>query len=205
MMASFSAQDYLGALQTLMPRGRVWPRDLDATQTRLLLALAQVYERSDGRARQLLVDGFPQSAVELLPEWEATLGLPDSCGGAPESIAERQARVVVKLQEPGGMSKGYFLNLAAVLGYVDVTITEFGPAHCSMSCDSAVTDVSFRFLWKVNIPHQSNNRAVFRADSRCDARIDSYSFGVLECQLMRLKPGHTQVIFTYRETADAAN
>lgn len=204
MTASFSAQDYLGALQALMPRGRVWPRDLDATQTQLLLALAQVYERSDGRSRQLLVDSFPQSAVELLPEWEATLGLPDSCGGAPESIAERQARVVVKLQEPGGMSKGYFLNLAAVLGYVDVTIAEFGPAHCSMSCDGAVTDVSFRFLWKVNM-RQSNNRSAFRVDSRCDARIDSYSFGVLECQLMRLKPAHTHVIFTYMEVADEAN
>ena len=103
MTASFSAQDYLGALQALMPRGRVWPRDFDATQTQILLALAQIYERSDARSRQLLVDGFPKTAAELLPEWESTLGLPDSCGGAPESIAERQARVVVKLQEPGGM------------------------------------------------------------------------------------------------------
>ena len=199
MTASFSAQDYLGALQALMPRGRVWPRDLDATQTQLLLALAQVYERSDGRSRQLLVDGFPQSAVELLPEWEATLGLPDSCGGAPESIAERQARVVVKLQEPGGMSKGYFLNLAAVLGYADVTIAEFEPSHCEMTCGSPVVDEVFRFLWEVNIPHQGDNRAVFRADTRCNNRVDNYMFGALECQLMRLKPAHTQVIFTYKE------
>lgn len=199
MTASFSAQDYLGALQALMPRGRIWPRDLDATQTQLLLALAQVYERSDGRSRQLLVDGFPQSAVELLPEWEATLGLPDSCGGAPESIAERQARLVVKLQEPGGMSKVYFLGLAAALGYADTTITEFGPATCEMTCAAAVVDELFRFIWKVNLPHEGDNHAFFRADARCDTRIDNYVFGALECQLMRLKPAHTQVIFSYKD------
>jgi uncharacterized protein YmfQ (DUF2313 family) len=204
MTASFSAHDYLGAMQALMPRGRVWPRDIDAKQTQLLLALAQVYERSDGRSRQLLVDGFPQSSVELLPEWEATLGLPDSCGGTPDSIAERQARLVVKLQEPGGMSKGYFLNLATVLGYADVTITEFGPTNCGMTCEIAVMDEQFRFLWKVNLPHQVNNREAFRVGSRCDERIDRYTFGALECQLMRLKPAHTQVIFTYKEIADEA-
>lgn len=205
MTASFSAQDYLGALQALLPRGRVWPRDLDATQTQLLFALAQVYERSDERARELLVDSFPQSAVQLLPEWESTLGLPDSCGGAPDSIAERQARLVVKLQEPGGMSRGYFHNLATILGYADVTITEFGPTNCEMSCEVAVMGEYFRFLWKVNLPHQVDNHTLFRVGARCDGRIDRYTFGALECQLMRLKPAHTQVIFTYKEIADEAN
>lgn len=205
MSASFSVEDYLGALQALMPRGRVWPRDHDATQSKLLRALVQVYERSDGRSRELLVDGFPGTAIELLPEWESTLGLPDSCGGAPGSIAERQARLVLKLQEPGGMSKGYFLSLAAVLGYLDVTITEFGPTNCEMNCESAVMGEQFRFLWTVNLPHQGDNHSVFRADGRCNERIDRYSFGALECQLMRLKPAHTQVIFTYREIVDEAD
>lgn len=205
MTASFSAQDYLGALQALMPRGRVWPRDLDAMQTRLLLSLAQVYERNDGRSRELLSDGFPQSAVELLPEWEATLGLPDSCGGVPESIAERQARLVVKLREPGGMSRVYFLDLALELGYSDTTIAEFGPANCQMTCESPVVDQFFRFIWKVNLPHEVDNQTFFRADTRCDTRIDSYIFGALECQLMRFKPAHTQVIFSYKEIAHEAN
>lgn len=197
MSAFFSAQDYLGALQALMPRGRVWPRDMDSAQTQLLLALVQVYERSDERAHALLIDGFPQSAVELLPEWEASLGLPDDCGGSPDAITERQARLVLKLQEPGGMTKGYFLGLATVLGYTDVTITEFGPTNCEMTCDVAVMDEQFRFLWKVNVPHQGANHSVFRAGARCDERLDRYAFGALECQLMRLKPAHTQVIFTY--------
>ena len=103
------------------------------------------------------------------------------------------------------MSRGYFLSLATILGYVDVTITEFGPTNCEMSCEVAVMDENFRFLWKVNLPHQGDNHRVFRSGTRCDARIDSYVFGALECQLMRLKPAHTHVIFTYMEVADEAN
>ncbi len=202
MTAAFTSEDYLGALQSLMPRGRVWPRDVDGTQSKLLLALAQVYERSDSRAGQLLVDGFPQTAIELLLEWELSLGLPDSCGGNPGTIPERQARLVVKLQEPGGMSKAYFLNLATVLGYLDTVITEAGPSSCETTCESPVSDdEKWRFVWHVNLPHQGDNHTFFRADSLCDSRVDSYSFGALECQLMRLKPAHTYVIFTYEGLA----
>lgn len=202
MTATYTAQDYLCALQTLMPRGRVWPRDLDATQTKLLLGLAQVFERSDARARQLLIDAFPGTVDELLPEWEASLGLPDSCGGNPGTIAARQARAVMKFQEPGGMSKAYFLKLATALGYVDTTITESGPTSCEMTCEAPVRgDPLWRFVWHVNLPHQGDNHAFFRADSRCDERVDNYAFGALECQFMRLKPAHTYVIFTYEGMA----
>ena len=201
MTPSYSAADYLGAMQALLPRGKVWPRDPDATQTKLLLGLVQSYARSDARARQLLVDAFPITAVELLTEWEASLGLPDSCAGSPGTIAERQELVLAKLQEPGGMSKPYFLKLAAALGYLDTTITEFGPAACEMSCEGPVVDDNWRLVWTVNLPHQGDNHAFFRADARCDARLDVYTFGALECQFMRLKPAHTYVIFTYEATA----
>ncbi len=200
-MPSYSAADYLGAMQALLPRGKVWPRDPDATQTKLLLGLVQSYARSDARARQLLVDAFPITAVELLTEWEASLGLPDSCAGSPGTIAERQELVLAKLQEPGGMSKVYFLNLAAALGYLDTTITEFSPAACEMSCEAPVVDDSWRLVWTVNLPHEGINHTFFLSDARCDGRIDSYAFGALECQFMRLKPAHTYVIFTYEATA----
>jgi hypothetical protein len=32
-VSNYSAADYLGALQALLPRGRVWPRDPDAAGT----------------------------------------------------------------------------------------------------------------------------------------------------------------------------
>lgn len=86
----FSSADYLAALQALLPRGRVWPRESDATQTKALSGLAGVYERQNARSNNLLSDAFPITAYELLPEWESTLALPDPILGRDTTIQGRR-------------------------------------------------------------------------------------------------------------------
>ncbi|WP_197520275.1 putative phage tail protein, partial [Paraburkholderia tropica] len=54
------------------------------------------YERSTSRANYLLIDSFPPTAYELLPEWESTLGLPDPCAGEAPTIPQRQAQVLAR-------------------------------------------------------------------------------------------------------------
>jgi uncharacterized protein YmfQ (DUF2313 family) len=52
----------------------------------VLSGFTPAFERLTARANNLLIDAFPGSTYELLPEWEATLGLPDPCAGeAPTS------------------------------------------------------------------------------------------------------------------------
>lgn len=99
---NYSAADYLSAMQALMPRGRVWPKDSDATQTQVLGGLVQVYARNTARANNLLVDAFPGMSAELLPEWEATLGLPDPCAGVAPTVAARNAQVLARFTGLGG-------------------------------------------------------------------------------------------------------
>jgi uncharacterized protein YmfQ (DUF2313 family) len=50
-------------------------------QSQVLYGLAKSYERETARANNLLVDSFPLTTYELLPEWESSLGLPDPCAG----------------------------------------------------------------------------------------------------------------------------
>jgi len=77
--ADLTSADYQAALQALLPHGRVWPREPDAVQSRVAAGLAQTAARLHARANYLLRDAFPVAPLELLPEWEATLGLPDEC------------------------------------------------------------------------------------------------------------------------------
>jgi uncharacterized protein YmfQ (DUF2313 family) len=93
---NYTAADFLKALQGLMPRGRLWPRDADAVQTQVLAQLAPSYARSTARANYLLVDAFPATTYELLPEWESTLGLPDPCAGVAPTIPLRQAQALAR-------------------------------------------------------------------------------------------------------------
>ncbi len=173
---------------------------------KLLASFAGGMALMDLRLQDLLAEINPSTSSSLLPEWEAFVALPDQCCNLTTApLAERQRMVVSRLTDVGSLSRAYFLQLAIDLGYQDVSITEFRPTHCEMTCEVAVMDERFRFLWKVNLPHQGDNHTVFRPGSRCDERIDSYTFGALECQMTRLKPAHTHVIFTYMEVADEAN
>jgi uncharacterized protein YmfQ (DUF2313 family) len=205
-MRPLTKTETLSLLLKFLPSGTAWPRALGTVLASLLASFANGMARMDLRLQQLLAEINPSTSVALLSEWEAFVALPDECCKLKTaSVEERQHQVVSRLTDIGGLSRAYFLQLATDLGYSDTSITEFRPTHCEMTCEVPVMDERFRFLWKVNLPHQSNNHTVFRADTRCDARLDNYTFGTLECQFMRLKPAHTQVIFTYKELADEAN
>lgn len=128
----YSSDDYLRALQALMPRGAVWPRDPGSLQTKVLTGLTKSYEVQNARANNLLVDAFPTSAVELLPEWEATLGLPSPAVGPTPSMLARRTLVVARFVGAGGQSIPCFTRYAALLGF-DVTIQAHAPFRCGQS------------------------------------------------------------------------
>lgn len=224
-MTPLSKQDFLSILQKFLPEGAAWSRALDSMLAKLLTSFAFLFSLLDLRLQDLLAELNPATSTELLPDWEIFVGACDTCCTSLGTLAERRIRVLTKLNEQGGLSRAYFLQLAADLGYLDTTITEFRPTNCEMHCEAPIRNERWRFAWQVNVsqggtqPRPTNcemhceapirderwlyawNHASFRADSRCDSRIDSYALGALECQFMRLKPAHTYVIFTYEEFA----
>jgi uncharacterized protein YmfQ (DUF2313 family) len=66
------------------------------------------------RAEQLLQEMFPDQTAELVQEWERICALIPSDG---DTLQKRRDRVVAKLRETGGLSRQYFIDLAAVMGY----------------------------------------------------------------------------------------
>jgi uncharacterized protein YmfQ (DUF2313 family) len=193
---NYSAADYLSAMQALMPRGRVWPKDADATQTQVLSGLVQVYARNTARGNHLLVDAFPATAVELLPEWEQTLGLPDPCAGPAPTIQARQAQVLARFVGNGGQSQAYYIGYAANLGYT-VTITQFTPFRAGQQrAGSPCGNQDWAFTWQIN--SALNTITYFRAGlSGAGEPLESWGNAVLQCELSALKPAHTYLNFAY--------
>lgn len=192
----YSAADYLAALQSLMPRGRVWPRDGAATLTKALAGLTPVYERQNARANQLLVDAFPASTLELLPEWEETLGLPDPCAGVSPSVAQRRAQVVARLIAVGGQSAPYYIAYALALGYV-ITIKNFVPARAGiLRAGDPLNGPAWAHAWQVNAPLNTIRRMQAGTGRAGDA-LATWGNAVLECALREVMPAHTVLIFSY--------
>lgn len=185
MPSQFAASDYLSALQALMPQGRVWPKAPDSVQAQVLAGLAASFARSDEAAMGLIDDVFPPTAVQMLPEWEATLGLPDPCAGPAPTIALRQAQVAARFVGTGGQSVPFFIAFALTLGFI-ITIQEF------------TGTVSLANTWQVTVPN--SGATFFTADgSYAEDPIDAFTTGanVLQCEFERLKPAHTQLNWNF--------
>lgn len=193
---NFSTADYAEALKRLLPRGRVWPQDQASTMSRVLLALAPTYKRNSDRAAALLQDAFPGQSVELLTEWEATLGLPDPCTGPLATLQQRQLAVLAKWTATGGQSVDYFIEVAAALGWT-ITVTEFSPAYADFfHAEDPLWDEAGAFTWQINAPLVTT--AWFSADvSAAEEPLASWGNAPLECQLTAIKPAHTNLIFAY--------
>lgn len=192
----YLAADYLAALQALMPRGRVWPRDSASVQAQTLSGFTPIYERQNGRANALLVDAFPVSTIELLPEWEETLGLPDPCAGASPTIAARRAQVIARIEAAGGQSAAYFIAFALSLGYV-ITITEFVPARAGLArAGQPLNGAAWASAWQVNAALHTVVKAQVGV-AQAGEPLAYWNNTVLECELRAVMPAHTVLIFSY--------
>ena len=193
MAVFYSAQDFARALLALLPSGRVWPKDLESTQGLFMQALAQVYVRQTARSRNLVVDAFPATTVELLPEWENT---PDPCAGPSPTLGQRIAQVVARLTDSGGQSVAYFVELARRLGY-DITVTQYAPSRFGRRFGSLFGGEAWAHAWRVNAP-QFTRRGITFGRSAFGEPFSTWGNTVLLCELQAAAPAHTILNFSYQ-------
>jgi len=183
----YRAADYLAALQALMPRGRVWSRDPAAVQTKVLAGLTKSYETHNARANNLLIDAFPKTTVELLPEWEASLGLPSLAAGPAPSVLARQTLVVARFVGAGGQSIPCFTNYSALLGFA-VTFTRHAPFRCGQSrCGQPVGALEQMYALT----------ALTSADAATSTPFGAYGPAVLQAELQRITPPYSMVNYLF--------
>ena len=195
-LLTYSPYDYLAQFQRLLPRGRVWHRGLPFVQDADLLTLMPTWSRLSTRLNALIGEIFPCTTSELVPEWEATLGLPDPCTGPLGTLQQQQMAVCAKFSARGGQSKAYFIRVAASLGF-EITITEFAPFRAGVNrCGDPVQGAQWAYVWRV---HSSTQTIIyFRTGiSTASDALREWGNKLLECTLQALKPAHTILQFAY--------
>lgn len=187
--------DYAQALVNLLPTGKVWPcADTSTTQYKVIESLVGIYERLNLRINNLLVDAFPSTSIELLYDWEQSLGLPDPCAGLSPTVQGRRAQVVARLTNSGGQSILFYKQYAANLGY-DIEIEQYAPFRCGQSrCGHPLGGDDWFYCW--NIPSLTPRYIYFRTGvSGCGEPLVSYQETVLQCELLNIAPAHTVLSF----------
>lgn len=188
-------EKYTAMLQNLLPQGLAWPRQAGTNMESFLSALAVELNRVDTRVEDLLREAYPLTTSELLTDWERLTGLPEECEGLAETTQKRREAVNQKLSSIGGQSPGYYIDVAARLGY-DITITEFSPFVAGDSAGDYVYGDDWAYAWQVNAPEETVTYFAAGEGSAGDP-LASWGNELLECVINRLKPAHTIVIFAY--------
>lgn len=203
------AEDYADALAWLLPTGPAWPRAAESVLMRLVSGLAAIWGYVDSRAAELLErESDPRLTIEMLDDWERNFGLPDPCFAQGHTIAERQAILVEWMTLEGGQSRGFFVAMAARIGYA-IRITEYAPYMCGISeCGDTRDEWGdwrwmcgpewIRFIWTVHV--DSARLTWFRTGpGGGEPGVDHHlEIGIaldLECMLRRWKPAHTEIDF----------
>ena len=195
-LCTLSLEEWTRAICDLLPVGAAWPRDPETTLVKFWSAVAVESTRIQARDCTLLSEAYPCGSVELLPEWENLVGLPNECTeGLELTIAERQALVCAWLAMQGGQSRAYYTWLAALFGY-EITITEHIPyqvgtaeAGCTFAGDTT-------FWWTVTVHGVPLTLPTAGCIGAGEPPCGSGA-SILECLIRATAPAHTVVTFNY--------
>ncbi|MDF7676351.1 YmfQ family protein [Neisseriaceae bacterium ESL0693] len=144
----------------------------------------------------------PRTAGNYLLDWERVYGL----DGSGKNTQQRVQTVLAKLNETGGLSIPYFINLAATLGYV-ITITEPQPFRAGISrCGDRLATEDIMWVWWVNVQNAVSNANYFRTGiAGTGDRLSDYGNDVIESVFHDLKPAFTAIRFTYQKVKNVSD
>lgn len=189
-----TAADHLARLKQLLPRGAAWRAEPGGDMEGTLAAWAEEFARIDGRIDDLRRESDPESAVELLPDWERVLGLADLTAGY--SLLERQQAAHTRLIENGDVSGPGWIERAANLGHA-ITLREPPALVCGLSeCGDELAPFEVRDVLEVTthtvLTHPAECGALV-----CGDTLGSYDTQRLEREMNRLKQAHGFLQFIY--------
>lgn len=176
------------ALQHLFPLELGGAHQADLEHDARMLGVAQA------SAEVLLTEMFADRSFELLLDWEQILGLtPDP----EEPLQSRRDSAVRKIRERGGLSRSYFIGLAAAMGYT-VAIDEPLPSMAGWLCASdELMGPDVIYQWGVKISGIPSYQFRVGESSVGEHLLWWISQAMIEDLLRALKPAHTAVYFIY--------
>lgn len=192
---------YLGLIRKIFPRGKAWERifDADSNLSKLSDAYAEELERIHTRSNELIREVDPRTTLQLLPDWERLLGLPDQCDNSEDqTVQERRTRVLQVLTTRGGQNEAFYKELASNFGYdVDVISAEDQPPFVAGSrAGDRLTNGDWRYAFVIKAPADFLIR--FRAgQGTAGDPLVKVGNDTLQCLMEKHKPAHTIVLFSF--------
>jgi uncharacterized protein YmfQ (DUF2313 family) len=181
--------------RNLLPTGKVW-NTYNTNMAAFLNLLAPGFQRLQQQADKLEVETPAGELFENLPDWEATVGLPNSCSSLAQTIQQRRQSVNNQLVGPTGvtpLSNDFYINYFAALG-VTVQIIEYASFRTDIGqIGQPLYGDDYWFTFAVNVIN--NNPIYFQTDiSYPGEPLVSYANVDVACIMNKISPAHCRVI-----------
>lgn len=164
----------------------------------LIEALGAEYFRTEGEAYNTCEEMDPRITIDLLPEWERSVGIPDTCFSTAGDVERRREAVLLKLGGFRVQTAQDFIDLAALLGQTieiepGATTGTYPMKYSARYLGGAK---GARFTMIVHFPDTPNT-------SYPQPYPVPYGVatGIVECVIAHAAPSNVNVIFSYGTTA----
>jgi len=151
---------YASVLRQLLPVGG-YDNAQDTVIAIDINAHAKVLAQADIDAKRLLsfIEGIP---VELLDEYEKSLGLPLKCTVNGAKTIEERLQIIQWVQKTKNvLNRTYLEELLELFGVELIDLVRYTPIQCTAPCTSPVNTESLRFKVKLIL------KAPVKADMGC--------------------------------------
>lgn len=191
-------EDVRAEMIALLPDGWLWPkRGADTLLAALLEPMAGELSLLEQMAAAMIDELDPRSASLCLSDYERVLG-PDPCGRDPSSmpLADRRQLAHQRWTGRGGASRAYFIGLAAKRG-VAITISENRVSYAGeLVAGEELVEPPEQFIWTVHLAF--TEESLFEAgEGQAGDRLYDLIISDIDCDIRRLRPAHTEVVFDY--------
>lgn len=167
-----------------------------STLRKILQGLASEWLNFNASLDNVANEYNPNATTNLIEEWEAFVGIPDSCIAIASTLEQRRLNILLKLAGINATTAKQFKNIAAILGY---------SIEVSNGVDTSTLPLTLPFLL------MTEGAAPFTIVITLPASLQPQGFPlplpftltqqqpqVLNCLFNKIKPANTQLFFRYQ-------
>lgn len=191
-----SVTQWSNSIMQQMPIGVIWQRETSLELYKYVAGYAPRLEAAEISADGLLLEMRPMTTLQMLPEWEDYLALPE-CSTANKTIESRRAAVVEKYYRKGGLQSWNIEKLAADLGF-DIEVQELYPHHILRGCNYPLYEEKYRHVLRIYVKGITQAYATCVDD--CLTPLVLQTAAILECTLNRFKMAGKYYEYYYQES-----
>lgn len=192
------SEDQADLLAAHLPVGRVWQAAHNSSTNlyKLLTGLSLAIFRLELLVKILSDEIDILQTVQLIQEWERSVGIPDDCFDREDTLEVRRQNVLRKFSNLGGVQTAVdFERIAAIFG-IEVTVIPGGPI--------STFPLIFPFIFFSSAKAAKHSIIVKVPEEVKDAEDFPYTFplefktgipGFLWCIFQKLAPANVKVIF----------